>query len=171
MPQITRKFEFDSAHRVLHHESKCKHLHGHRYVAEVTVTSPSLDPLGRVVDFSVLKAKIGGWLDENWDHNILLNADDPMARIWTTPAYPALNGDIFSGKPPFLFRAPSSIMGEPLVLGGKGINPTAENIACILYLVVWTFFGCGDFKHIVPEQVKIYETPNCWAVYPHYSRE
>lgn len=34
---ITRRLRWESAHRVLRHESKCSHLHGHSYVATVEV--------------------------------------------------------------------------------------------------------------------------------------
>lgn len=60
---IMRKFEFDYAHRVLGHESKCKHLHGHRGVAEVIVSSPGLDSLGRIIDFGIVKQRVGKWID------------------------------------------------------------------------------------------------------------
>jgi 6-pyruvoyltetrahydropterin/6-carboxytetrahydropterin synthase len=51
----TRRIEFDAAHRVMEHESKCKHLHGHRYALEATFVAPDLDTLGRVVEFGVIK--------------------------------------------------------------------------------------------------------------------
>ncbi len=73
---IKRKFEFDTAHRVMLHESKCRNLHGHRYVAEITVSAPELDALDRVVDFSVLKRIVGTWIDERWDHGVVLNRKD-----------------------------------------------------------------------------------------------
>ena len=47
----TRKLEFDSAHRVMEHESKCKMLHGHRYALEASFAATKLDNLGRVIDF------------------------------------------------------------------------------------------------------------------------
>ena len=72
----TRKIEFDSAHRVMKHESKCRHLHGHRYVAEITAAADGLDDLGRVIDFSVLKSVVGGWVDDAWDHGTLANDAD-----------------------------------------------------------------------------------------------
>ena len=58
MIEITRRLEFDAGHRVLGHEGKCKNLHGHRYSAEITVTAPDLDGLGRVIDFGVIKEKV-----------------------------------------------------------------------------------------------------------------
>jgi 6-pyruvoyltetrahydropterin/6-carboxytetrahydropterin synthase len=146
--QITRKFEFDSAHRVLNHESKCAHLHGHRYVAEVTVSAPALDKLGRVVDFSVLKTIIGGWIDANWDHNIILNAADPLFAAWMNPDIVRENEttvrDIFAGKSPFFLLS----------------NPTAEQMATCLFATCESLLLTEVFKVI---HVRLYETPNCWA--------
>lgn len=65
---VTRRIEFDAGHRITRHESRCAHPHGHRYVAEVTVAAPELDPAGRVVDFGVMKQILGAWIDEHWDH-------------------------------------------------------------------------------------------------------
>jgi 6-pyruvoyltetrahydropterin/6-carboxytetrahydropterin synthase len=76
--EITRKFEIDAGHRLIRHESKCAHVHGHRYVFEVTVRAEQLDQVGRVIDFSVLKEKIGAWLDAEWDHAMLVEAGDPL---------------------------------------------------------------------------------------------
>jgi 6-pyruvoyltetrahydropterin/6-carboxytetrahydropterin synthase len=84
---ITRKLEFDAGHRVLGHEGKCRHLHGHRYVAEITCQAPRLDSLGMVVDFSVIKSKVGGWLDANWDHNFICHPEDPIAGLWSLQEY------------------------------------------------------------------------------------
>src|SRR5271169_6402363 len=36
--QITRRLEFDAGHRIPHHASLCKHLHGHRYAMEITLS-------------------------------------------------------------------------------------------------------------------------------------
>ena len=75
MTTCMRKIEFDAAHRLVNHEGLCAHLHGHRYVAEVECEAP-LDELGRVVDFSEIKAKVGKFVAEQWDHASLLNAAD-----------------------------------------------------------------------------------------------
>lgn len=75
MPNCTRVIEFDAAHRVMKHESKCRNLHGHRYKIELTVEG-ELDSLGRVVDFGVLKSVFGGWVDEYLDHGCILFHDD-----------------------------------------------------------------------------------------------
>jgi 6-pyruvoyltetrahydropterin/6-carboxytetrahydropterin synthase len=71
-----RRLEFDYGHRLLNHESKCAHAHGHRGVAEIECTSFSLDKAGRVIDFGDIKRIVGGWIDEKWDHAFLANAQD-----------------------------------------------------------------------------------------------
>jgi len=136
--RITRRFEFDSAHRLLNHESKCRFIHGHRYVAEVTVEAPELDSLGRVIDFGELKQLVGEWIDENWDHNILLNSDDPLL---------ALNRlTFFEGREPFVFSK---------------TNPTVEVMVKHLFLTVAGIL-ISPLKVIA---IRLYETPNCWADY------
>ena len=35
---ITRRLEFDAGHRISTHTSQCRHLHGHRYAIEVTLS-------------------------------------------------------------------------------------------------------------------------------------
>src|SRR5262249_24520110 len=50
--QCARRITFCTGHRVLRHEGKCAHLHGHNYTAIVHAAAPDLDGLGRVVDFA-----------------------------------------------------------------------------------------------------------------------
>jgi 6-pyruvoyltetrahydropterin/6-carboxytetrahydropterin synthase len=77
-----RRLEFDYGHRLLNHESKCAHAHGHRGVVEVECTSIELDRAGRVIDFGDVKRIVGGWIDENWDHSFLVNDEDkPMLEF------------------------------------------------------------------------------------------
>src|SRR3990167_4283971 len=112
MPYCTRRFEFDAGHRVLEHKSKCRFLHGHRYVAEVTVYAEELDKMGMVADFGDLKELFGKWIDENWDHNLLLNKADPILK--------------------YTLELQRTIVGRlPFVLE---MNPTAENLVVSLFL-------------------------------------
>lgn len=138
MITITKEFGFDYGHRVLEHEGKCKHLHGHRGQALVTVTAPELDKLGRVIDFGCLKTIIGGWIDANWDHNMIFHANDPVARVdW-----------IFAGKRPYI------LMGLR--------NPTAENLAQELWLKTSPMLAD---KGIGITRVDFYETPTSMATF------
>jgi len=74
----TRLVEFSAGHRVLREGSQCKHFHGHNYVAELTATGleSETDPLGRTIDFALLKKKIGAWVNENWEGGFIIWKDD-----------------------------------------------------------------------------------------------
>ena len=135
----TRRLEWDSAHRVLRHESKCRSLHGHRYAAEITCKAEVLDPVGRVVDFSVIKEKLGSWIDAHWDHTTLVNKDD-LALVDFCNHDAHMKGN----KKPYIF------VGEP----------TAENIAASLFLQAKAMI---DSEHLWVDHVRVFETPNCWA--------
>lgn len=75
------KFRFCAGHRLMNHENKCANLHGHNYGAFIHAEAESnrLDDSGRVVDFAVLREKVGGWILENWDHTTILCKDDTVA--------------------------------------------------------------------------------------------
>lgn len=145
---ITRIFGFDSGHRVLGHESKCAHLHGHRYTAEVTVAADELDKLGRVIDFSKVKEIVGGWIDRQWDHNMILHPQDPLL---------AVIGNL----------ARTSQTQLNALTGGKDVfvldsNPTAENLSRYLFRVAKDLLAPHDITVV---KIRLYETPNCWADY------
>lgn len=138
MPTVTRRLEIDAGHRLVGHESKCAHLHGHRYAFEIMCSAPKLDDIGRVVDFSVIKAKVGTWLDEHWDHAFLFREDDPLL--------------------PKIIEA-----GEHRIFV-LDVNPTAENLAAFL-LAAAQILMFSDLIRV--ESVICYETPNCYAIaYP-----
>ena len=138
MMTITRRLEWDAAHRVLRHESKCATLHGHRYVALITCEAHELDGCGRIIDFGVVREKVGGWIDDNWDHTTLVNRDDVGLLAFAT-------ADHMRGK-----RRPYVFEGEP----------TAENIATHLLAIARTLLeGTG----VAVTAVEVFETPNCSA--------
>lgn len=140
---ITKEFTFDAAHRVLGHQGKCRYLHGHTYTVLVSVFANELDGLGFVMDFGEMKSLFGGWIDEHFDHNILLNSDDPLLADSIGDGV-----EIFAGRPPFLFAEE---------------NPTAENIAKRLHRV---FSGLiADRDNIVVDSVRVYESPGSYAEY------
>ena len=70
MHSVTREIHFCYGHRLLNYPGKCRNLHGHNGIAVITLESDSLDDLGMVVDFSLLKASIGVWIDTNLDHRM-----------------------------------------------------------------------------------------------------
>lgn len=78
---ITKRLEIDAGHRLMKHEGKCRHVHGHRYAFEIDVSAQSLDEVGRIIDFSVVKEEVGGWLDKNLDHGFIAQAGDPIIQF------------------------------------------------------------------------------------------
>ena len=74
-----KQIKFCSGHRLLGHEGKCANLHGHNYIAQIFVSGNQTDELGRIVDFSVINQLFKGWLDDNWDHGLLLWEQDKDA--------------------------------------------------------------------------------------------
>ena len=100
----TRRLTFSAGHRVAGHESKCANIHGHNFVAEIETAAPALDAVGRVIDFSVIKRDVGGWIDREWDHRFLL---------WEEDEHHTAMADL-----PGLVLLP--------------FNPTAENLAAFL---------------------------------------
>jgi 6-pyruvoyltetrahydropterin/6-carboxytetrahydropterin synthase len=77
---IMRRIKFCAGHRLYKHGGKCENFHGHNYVADVFVTGDQVDSVGRVIDFSELKTRIKGWIDEHWDHAFLIYEQDVNAR-------------------------------------------------------------------------------------------
>ena len=132
-----RKIHFCAGHRVLNHESKCANFHGHNYVAWFHAEAGNLDSLGRVIDFSVLKEKIGSWVDLNWDHTSLLNKED-KDLIDCRHA-------MEKNKPIFICE----------------FNPTAENMADYLLNVVCPLVLKAT--GVVVTKVVLWETENCFV--------
>jgi 6-pyruvoyltetrahydropterin/6-carboxytetrahydropterin synthase len=141
----TRRIEWDAAHRVLRHESKCATLHGHRYAALVTVEADVLDDLTRVVDFGVIKTRVGGWVDRAWDHNVLVNRDDTHLLE-------------FARRDAELRRLAGRDGRMPYVFDGE---PTAEAIAAVL--LSRATCELGDIAGLRVVSVEVFETPTCSA--------
>ena len=135
MISITRKFHFDAAHRLHGYDGCCSRTHGHRYVAEVTVSVESLNAMGMVIDFKALDDGIGGWIRRYWDHAFLICDQDPLA----------VKGQELEG-----FEGSFTMIG----------NPTAENMALYLFDVCVRELG---HRPVQVESVKIWETPDCCA--------
>lgn len=86
--EISKEFAWEMAHRLLNHDGKCKHLHGHSYRAKVIIQAEALIPEsgssseGMVVDFSEL-ASIKQWIDCVLDHRCMLQHTDPLCHHLT----------------------------------------------------------------------------------------
>jgi 6-pyruvoyltetrahydropterin/6-carboxytetrahydropterin synthase len=135
MITCTRRIEWDAMHRVPRHESKCAAFHGHRYAAEITCHG-TLDDRGRVIDFGVVKERVGGWVDTHWDHTAVLMRGDP------DPAVPAIaESNVSHGRPVYW-------------LDGA---PTAENLVAELARVAQELLADTGVRVV---RIRLWETPN-----------
>ncbi|OGS11734.1 MAG: 6-pyruvoyl tetrahydrobiopterin synthase [Elusimicrobia bacterium RIFOXYA2_FULL_58_8] len=80
MHKITKSASFCYGHRLADHKGKCKNLHGHNGTAEVTLSSATLDSTQMVADFGDLGRALKQWLDENFDHKVILCSGDPLLK-------------------------------------------------------------------------------------------
>lgn len=94
----------------MNYEGKCRHPHGHNGVIEIVCSASDLDERGMVVDFGDVKNFVKSFVDENWDHRMLLRIDDPLVEEYKK-----------RGEPFFLFEE----------------NPTAETFARYLFDLVY----------------------------------
>lgn len=106
MYSVTQDLPFCYGHRLLQYPGKCGRLHGHNGVARITLSSDALDAQGMVADFDRIERTLRAFLDERFDHRLLLHGKDPLV--------PALRA-----------------AGEEFV--EVTVNPTAENIARMIF--------------------------------------
>lgn len=75
MWSVSKKFTFEAAHKLPHHDGKCQRLHGHSWVGVVNVAGHSLRPdgakQGMVMDYSDIKEVLAPIVNEYLDHQYL----------------------------------------------------------------------------------------------------
>ena len=142
---VTRYHDISCGHRVVGHEGKCRHLHGHNYRIHFECTAPDTDELGRVIDFGVIKSALCMWVEDNWDHRMLLWERDPILEALDERM-------IQSGEL-------NKVLDESLHI--VNFNPTAENMAAYLLEVIgpMRLDGTG----VTLSRVTIEETMKCSA--------
>lgn len=142
-----RRLQYAIGHRVKNHESKCAHLHGHNYVFEIEARAVhGLDSVGRVIDFSVLKSAVGGWIERYWDHGFVLWEQD-------TEGFAAMSA--------FSVEMRKTLPTWDQKLFSMPTNPTAENMAEYLLRTVCPNVLRGTGVEVCC--VRVRETENCWA--------
>lgn len=140
---ITRRLEFDAGHRIPHHTSQCRHLHGHRYAIEITLsgeiirTEGAADE-GMVMDFSAVKAIAKSVLVDRWDHAFLVHRDDRAVVEFL-----------------------ASLPGHKTVV--LPVIPTAENLAAEAFRMLDAAYRDTYGNQLRLQRVRLYETPNNWA--------
>ncbi len=143
--QITRRLEFDAGHRIPTHNSQCRHLHGHRYAIEITlsgdiITTEGVSEHGMVMDYSEVKRIAKEQLVDAWDHAFLVYRNDTAVLQ-------------------FLNSLPEH---KTVILD---VPPTAENLAMVAFNRLKDAYHNSYGNHLQLQRVRIYETPNNWADY------
>lgn len=98
MPAITLKHNMEVAHRLLNLPGKCRQIHGHSMVVELKLyvqidIGYAVNGILEVLDFGDVKRSFRKYIDEKYDHHLLLNQDDPWAQpIETVEAYANATG-------------------------------------------------------------------------------
>ena len=138
---LIRQLSFCAGHRLYGHEGRCAFLHGHNYRVDIEVEGvaggTAVDAVGRIIDFSHIKKRMLGWLDEHWDHAFILFEKDETTLAAVRVA-----------EPTKYFVLPW--------------NPTAENMARYLLEVVAPSV-LGDLG-VVARKVCVWETEESCAV-------
>jgi 6-pyruvoyltetrahydropterin/6-carboxytetrahydropterin synthase len=140
---ITRRLEFDAGHRIPDHRSQCRHLHGHRYVLEITLSGTVIqqagDPAnGMVMDFSEVKTLAQQHVVNLWDHAFLVYRQD-KAIVDFLATLPEHKTVVFDAV------------------------PTAENLAYHAFSILDPIYQHTYKNSLRLQQIRLYETPNCWA--------
>jgi 6-pyruvoyltetrahydropterin/6-carboxytetrahydropterin synthase len=140
---ITRRLEFDAGHRIPNHDGQCRHLHGHRYAIEVTLTGEVADHPGKaddgmVLDFGDIKNLTNQYVVDLWDHAFLVAKEDKSVID-------------------FLATLPNhkTVIMEHV--------PTVENLANAAFAILQPVFSKAFAGRLELSALRIYETPNCWA--------
>ena len=140
---ITRRLEFDAGHRIPNHASQCRHLHGHRYAIEITLSGEIIRTEGAaeegmVMDFSDVKRIANDVLVSQWDHGFLVHRGDRdvVAFLATLPGH------------------------KTVVLP---VVPTAENLAAEAFRILDAAYRDTYGNQLRLQRVRLYETPNNWA--------
>ncbi len=142
-----RYHDISCGHRVVGHENKCRHLHGHNYRVHFICTAANLDHIGRVIDFGVIKERLCMWIENNWDHKFLAWEKDLVMLSIVNALYETHRDDS-------LEITEGSIVWTPF-------NPTAENMAQYLVEVIAPQQLEGTGVELV--QCIIEETAKCSA--------
>jgi 6-pyruvoyltetrahydropterin/6-carboxytetrahydropterin synthase len=106
MFRVTEEVRFCYGHRLMDYEGQCARLHGHNGRVVIELSAPALDRKGFVVDFYEVERAGKEWILAQFDHRLILRADDPVI--------------------PHLRAAGEAFVALP-------VNPSAENFAKLIF--------------------------------------
>jgi 6-pyruvoyltetrahydropterin/6-carboxytetrahydropterin synthase len=156
--EITKVYRFEAGHRVWNQnlsngrgsqlsgnacpvENKCRHIHGHSYIVEITIGSDTLDA-DMVMDFYHLKSAVKELIDHRLDHSFIIDKNDPLY-----PEIKALSGQF------------------GLKLFEVDFVPTAERLAEFIFKYLKNKFEEAAVKDVNVVKVAVWETATSKAEY------
>lgn len=167
---VSRQIYIDAGHRVLTHGSKCRNLHGHRYMIEAVCQAGRLQDQGEqadmVLDFGFLKEEMMAVIDAPCDHGFLAHVDDDQLLGMFRPdgAGPGWIATVREtvARDGFCLTTDTRMNTKLYVLDA---NPTAEQLAKHWYarlkpVVASRSGGLAGLAELI-----VWETPNCRATY------
>ena len=168
--RVRRRIEIDAGHRIMTHGSKCRNLHGHRYVVEAECEAGHLHDAGEqtdmVVDFGFLKDEMMRLVDTPCDHGFIASAADsdllalfapaPDGGVWLA----ALRAEV--AKVGFALTTDTAMATKLYVVP---FQPTAECLAKHWFEVLVAPVRKRSDATARLVAVRVWETPNCMAEY------
>ena len=168
---ITRKIEIDAGHRIMDHGSKCRHIHGHRYVIESICSADKLhdqgEQKGMVLDFSFIKQEMTEVITNHCDHSLILYNQDIEALNLFCPTH--LDTEQWHKQISSALQQKSFYINEDNILNTKlyimNQTPTAECLAHHWYKLLQQKIIKRSKNLCKLYAIKVWETPNCSAQY------
>ncbi|WP_374440423.1 6-carboxytetrahydropterin synthase [Stella sp.] len=168
---ITRKIEIDAGHRIASHGSKCRHLHGHRYVVEATCRAVSGELVqtgeqsGMILDFGFLKDEMVRLVDLPCDHGLIVALDDTALLEMFVPRGEDAGGWIAGiarevAENGYAQRTEAHIGQKLYIIASP---PTAECLARHWFERLSPAIAERSGGHAQLVGVRVWETPNCFA--------
>ena len=143
--KIVKIIQWDMGHRVLHHRSICRGLHGHRYKVEICisgalVSKPDVSEEGMVIDFADIKKISNHFIHEKLDHAFMVwEKDEELIRFFN-----------------------QSKGHKPVIVP---FTPTAENVAAYIFNRLQDKFQDVYKTGLHLHSIKLWETPTSYALY------
>ena len=169
--RVRRRIEIDAGHRIMTHGSKCRNLHGHRYVVEAECEARRLHESGEqtamVVDFGFLKDEMMRLIDGPCDHGFIAASADAELLALFAPL--GLDADPWLAE----IRGQVALAGAALTTETRMMTklyvvpfqPTAECLAKHWFEVLSEPVSRRSDATARLVAVRVWETPNCMAEY------
>lgn len=118
LPFIQVRHNIEVAHRLYNLPGKCQNIHGHSMWVDLKIYA-ALNSTGVAggLEFGEVKKLFRGFLDNNFDHHLLLNEDDP----WASPLRQRMASTVRTGD-----YVPYHPLPGLMAMPG---DPTTENLA------------------------------------------